>query len=513
MATAANASAASSDGAAQARSSDGEHAGPREHRRILLAACLILAAAAALRLARLDHFSYWLDEVLEARFVEGTWREFWAKLRFDAAHPPLDYLVVRGIDALGPPDWVRKIPAALWGVGTVAALGALVRRRAGPGAALLSAGLLALAPYHVRYSQELRPYSLGLFLMCLALAALDRFLGKPTLARLAAVFAAAVACAYALYLAAATLALAAAALVAEDCFARAPIRRRAARRFAWASPLFLAAASAAYWPWIPVLAGISRPRVSSSAEELSLERVDRLLSFFAFAPNDGYLLGPGGLFAVALMAGGAWIAVRRPGLRFLAVWALLGLTGIGLATDRRFEFFASRWFLPAGLALTALLGLALAELLGRGKAARIGGLAALAVVVVLEVRGLAAYYRIGRPDWRPLAAYLARESRGEERIFTENQYTQLCVGYYLQRSLPPGSGNPPLDVHGEVRPVAWSWPPGRRAWLVLGCGPRSPGLRAWAEPFPTVEFPTAEGGTVVKRLDADDWAGAMRRVR
>jgi hypothetical protein len=54
------------------------------------------------------------------------------------------------------------------------------------------------------------------------------------------------------------------------------------------------------------------------------------------------------------------------------------------------------------------------------------------------------------------------------------------AAHYLGKALPRPSANPPLDVHGEVRPVA---------------------------------FPTAEGGTVVKRLDAGAWPDAMRRVR
>ena len=82
--------------------------------RIFAAAGLLLAAA-AVRLFRLDHFSYGLDEVLEGFFIQGDWAFFWKSLKFDAIHPPLDYLVGRAVELLGPLDWARKLPAVAWG--------------------------------------------------------------------------------------------------------------------------------------------------------------------------------------------------------------------------------------------------------------------------------------------------------------------------------------------------------------------------------------------------------------
>src|SRR5206468_5787020 len=101
-----------------------------------------------------------LDEILQGYMIQGDWKSFWGSLRFDAVHPPLDYLIARGVEVFVPANWARKLPAVFWGVGTVAFLGALVTRRVGQAAGLLTALLLALAPFHVHYSQEFRPYSL-----------------------------------------------------------------------------------------------------------------------------------------------------------------------------------------------------------------------------------------------------------------------------------------------------------------------------------------------------------------
>ena len=67
--------------------------------------------------------------------------------------------------------------------------------------------LLALAPFHVRYSQEFRPYSLGAFALCLTLLLLDLYLERPSLGRFVAVFVGCLVTMYALYLAAVVLAL------------------------------------------------------------------------------------------------------------------------------------------------------------------------------------------------------------------------------------------------------------------------------------------------------------------
>src|ERR1700694_2059559 len=97
----------------------------------LVLGSIVLALAAAVRLFHLDRFSFGLDEVLQGFWIRGTRDFFWKSLRFDAVHPPLDYLVARGVEQLDPAPWARKLPDVLWGVGTVAALGALVARRAG----------------------------------------------------------------------------------------------------------------------------------------------------------------------------------------------------------------------------------------------------------------------------------------------------------------------------------------------------------------------------------------------
>ena len=118
-----------------------------------------------MRLCRLDHFSYNLDESLQTYWIHGSWSFLWQALTFDAFHPPLDYVLGRILEPLGPSDPIRKLLPVLWGTVGIAVFGRFLARRAGETAGLVGAALLAFSPYHVRYSQELRPYALGLLLL------------------------------------------------------------------------------------------------------------------------------------------------------------------------------------------------------------------------------------------------------------------------------------------------------------------------------------------------------------
>lgn len=471
--------------------------------RARLAAAALLIAAAAVRLFRLDHFSYGLDEVLQAYFIQGDRAFFWKSLTFDAIHPPLDYLVARFLESFDPADWTRKLPAVAWGVGTVAALGLLLARRAGAAAGWTGAALLAFAPFHVRYSQELRPYSLGLFLLVLSLLLLDRYLEKPGTWRLAALWLACLATMYTLYFAALVLAIAAVAMLAEDAFAHEESRRRAARKFLAWSPAFAATLALAYLPWWPVVLEASRRPPPVPAPPMEWDRFTRLLSVFAFAPDDGQPLGRKGPLFLLLVAAGLVIAARKSKLRFLVAWVIGGFLAIEILGHLHPHWYVSRRFLPAGLAFPALAAVAIAALTSR-RGLRLVAAALVALVLVFDLRSLAVYFREGRADWRTLADYLRRTAAPTERVFTENQYSQLCVAFYLVGPdwLFDGGkhGRAVLNLDGEVVRLTWSWKPGDRAWLVLAGEPRYEELRDWARMFPSLPFPKAEG-TDLRRLD------------
>jgi Dolichyl-phosphate-mannose-protein mannosyltransferase len=469
---------------------------PRD--RVLLVA--VTSIAAAVRLFRLDHFSFGLDEILQGFWIRGSWDFFWKSLKFDAVHPPLDYLVARLVETVRPADWVRKVPDVLWGTLTVPVLALLVGRRAGRTAGIVSALLLAAAPFHVRYSQEFRPYSLSLLLLTLALLLLERFLERPSPAHLVLLFAASLATAYALYFAALVLAIAAGAMVVEDSFSSEPERRRNARRFLLWSPVFAAALFLAYLPWWPVVLEAGRRPPMAAAAPLTLARADRTLSFFLFATEGDQRLGVAGAVYLAFVLGGLVIAVRRRRLRFLAAWSLGGFLAIEIIGQLHPHYDFVRRFLPAGIALVPLAAVSLDVLLRR-RAARPFAVVALATILVLDGRSLSRYFRDGRADWRPLAASLNKRPAGE-RVFTENQYSQLCTAFYVVGPdwLSDGgrSGRQIPNLDGEIVRLTYSWTPGTTAWLVLAGQPEHPEIRDWARQFPSIRFPASENAILVK---------------
>ncbi len=478
-------------------------------RRFRLALAAILLTAAVIRIYRLDHFSFWLDEVMEGFWVRGTWKFFWKSLRFDAVHPPLDYLVNRFVEALHPDEWLRRIPAVLWGVGTVWAVAVLAARRLGELVGLTAAALLAVAPFHVRYSQEYRPYAIGLFFLCVSLVALDKFLGRPSWPRLLLLFALCLATAYSLYLAAVVLAIAALALLVQDVLTADRERRTAARWFLIWSPSFAFALWLAYLPWWPVVLEAARRPAAQPAPALTAQRAGQLLSFFAFAPKDGWPLRPEAALYGILALCGLVLALRRKGARFVAVWAVAGLGAIEALTQIHPHFYGERIYLPAGIAIPILAGLPIAALL-EGRATRVVGAALLAACVLFSARGLSVYFREGRADWRTLARFLQNQSAPSERIFTENQHTQLCLAYYLVGpdwlyQAMEKAGTPSRDIanlEGEAVRLNWAWKPGERAWLVLAAEPAIADLRRQTESLPAFAFPRAEGA-MLHRLDPE----------
>ncbi|HET7452418.1 MAG TPA: glycosyltransferase family 39 protein [Thermoanaerobaculia bacterium] len=423
----------------------------------------------------------------------------WHTLSREGIQAPLDYAFRRALEAAHPSEAATRLPAVLGGTLTVPVAAALLARRAGRTAGIVTGILLAVSPFHVRYSQEARPYALGMLLLCLSLLLLDRFVERQSPARLALLYLSSLATAYALYVAALMLLVAGAGLLIEDAFAPEPERARNSRRFLAWSPVFAGALWTGFLPWWPVFLTAIGNAPMGVAPHWSLARIPRFLSFFGFGNTD---LAPLGLFGALFAAGciaGTVIAWKKAGTRFLLVWSVVGF-GILEVLEQRHPIFDSIFhFTPAGLSLAFLYSLSIAALLRRKATCAIGA-AVLALSLVFSALSLGAYFQTGRPDWRPLAAYL-RATPNEDRIVTDTDYTQLCVGYYvagpdwflmLRRHASPRQID---SLHGEPVRLDSLREPGRTAWLVRMASTAVPG------PGAEIAFPTAEGHAFVRRID------------
>jgi hypothetical protein len=75
-------------------------------------------------------------------------------------------------------EWVARVPSLLAGLGSLVTFALLLRRWGAPSLGVLTALLMAVHPWHVRYSTEARGYALVLFLLPLFLIALTNALEK-----------------------------------------------------------------------------------------------------------------------------------------------------------------------------------------------------------------------------------------------------------------------------------------------------------------------------------------------
>lgn len=158
-------------------------------RKGALAALVLVATGAFLRFRGIS--DYWLnaDEgIYYSTLTRATFDGFWAEVVANA-HPPVFYLLLRG---LGHLTWdfalLRAVPA-LFGVAAIWVFWLVGRTLGGPGwrgvlAGLVSAALLALNPEAIVLSQVMRPYTLVVLLLAGALYGLLRYRREPELGSL-----------------------------------------------------------------------------------------------------------------------------------------------------------------------------------------------------------------------------------------------------------------------------------------------------------------------------------------
>ncbi|MFC1601305.1 hypothetical protein ACFL34_03050 [Candidatus Sumerlaeota bacterium] len=166
---------------------------------------MIVLAGLWLRIRDLGRSSFWLDEVLSARITTQPLAEIGDLL--PANKPPLDYYLQHFFICIKESEFMARLPACLAGTLAIAAMAWLALGLWGgeptprasemspsdtadlpdPDAsslsrarccALCAAGLLAASAYHLRYSQEARPYELMFFLLVLGQGFFVRILAE-----------------------------------------------------------------------------------------------------------------------------------------------------------------------------------------------------------------------------------------------------------------------------------------------------------------------------------------------
>ncbi len=396
------------------------------------------------------------------------------------------------------------MPIAL-GIGAVLLLARWTARRLGRAAGVAAGLFAAVLPFAVRYSQELRPYPYLLFFAAAALAAVDRVVERPGRGSTALLAAVLLLGLYAHDLFVLVLAPAGLPLL-EMALARDPGRRRAGRRALRDLALAGGVALAGFLPWITTLLGIARLPPAGFVRPWTWRLVAERWEFLTVGGVEGDLLTWAGLLALglaalglaALAAGGAGAntgndtggpgapEAPRAAARAILVGILLGAVGVERFLLADHHWTAGRYDAVGWLFLPPLVGAGFG-LLWRRRATRAVAVAALAALLAGEAAGLARYARVGRPDWDRVARDVRRAHRPGDPVLVENDWTRICLAYYLQgRDFDRRRGEDlaPVEVEGGPAALARLWPADRAAALVLAASPKQRGLRAWAWSFP-----------------------------
>jgi len=417
-----------------------------------LALLAVLAVAAAVRWELLATRSLWYDEGYSLFVARMGGRQILQFLKANDAHPAGYYVLLSfWIQRFGEGLLVARLPSFVFGVAAVALTWLVASRLHGPASAAVAALLVAIHPFQVMASNELRMYSLLTVLVLAAvLAAVRAIRGGDSWALLLGVLWAAVG--YTSYYGLLAVVGMAAALWTGG-------HRKVAG-------LAAATGLALYLPWLPYLAGFWRANPQLwTRETLWWGYPVELLAAQAFG---GYwpdtftyhtsfrgsvflyvpLLVPYGLFAAATVALAG--RERSEGLRLVRwTWmtAFVAILGLSLAMGWAAAYPRHLTFLQPLAACWVAVGLV--EL---SRALRLRSRAAgLGVLWLLSLQGPALVAMQSDPRYQSyrydLAARFVQSAfRAGDAVVYVPGGTSLAFEYYFR---PPG---PRVEVRIQPRP-------------------------------------------------------------
>ena len=439
---------------------------PQRSERIVL--CAIVAIALVLRFFRLAHQSLWVDEILSYKaFVSVAGVPYWKKFLYDV-HGPLYSLFMHFWSAVSKSDFWLRTPSAVAGVLAVYALFRWFVEIGRRDLALPAALFLALSPFHLYYSQELRFYAFLSLFAVIALIAFERFRAAPT-ARSGALLGVAFACAClshfsALFLGAAFLVY----LVFSGRFRGTHLR--------WGA-LAAAIALVMISPWIYreiwFLRQIHIVDISTLPVEerlrgaLTLSRWSYPYALFAF--SSGYSLGPGlrelhgattasGLFAkhavaigaTGILFGGLLLSgiirsARRGQLGIFLAVILVTIASATAVTAFNIKVFNVRYLMCAFPLYIALLAYGLPA----GKRSRLIAAAAVCALMLVSDRNYYFDPAYARENVRDAVATVMKGEEGGDLIYAP-AVEEVAAHYYrgpnrIRFVDPSGLGQSLLD--------------------------------------------------------------------
>ncbi len=143
------------------------------------ALALMFLLAFVLRLYRLGADSLWYDETVSALLASKPLAAMWAHTAGDI-HPPLYYALLHFWTlASGQSEFAYAFFSVCFSMATIPLIAYLGLRLYGSRTGVLAAFLFAVSPFSIWYAQEVRMYTLGVFLLLAALLLALDVMQKP----------------------------------------------------------------------------------------------------------------------------------------------------------------------------------------------------------------------------------------------------------------------------------------------------------------------------------------------
>ncbi|MGQ0761701.1 MAG: glycosyltransferase family 39 protein [Acidobacteriota bacterium] len=418
---------------------------------IVLAIAFLTFVAA--RLWHLTGTCLWFDEVFSVHAARHTWAEMFKFVAADIIHPPLFYLVLKIWIVIGGESlvWLRLV-SVLLAVATIAPFYLLCRElNLKPKERNLAFTLIAVSGFLIKYTQEVRMYSLLLFLSVASIWLFVRFVRNSRLRTLAALTVCNLLLVYTHYYGWLLL-------FAQACVVLIWYRKNLSR-FLLSSALLIFT----YLPWIYAVATfreparglaqnigwIKRPNARDFAEYFVLLNKPFLFSQSTLDRADSFLIG----WLAVLLVGVALALLFFRRLRdrafteaervMLVLMFVPLIVAAGLSWLLPYSIWGTRHLMIAAVPFFILAGIAIANL--KPYWTKLTVLIGLASVVVLAgaVYLLKPVPKLSWCEWNNLTKQIPAPTPGQP---TPVVYTfEDLVAYHVWFA-PTSAGTPPLKV-------------------------------------------------------------------
>lgn len=448
-------------------------------RRIVFAiVLLIVTIAAILRLRGIESWSLNNDEIAEVRWASQPFGDMLEEVRNDLVHPPVDYILQHAMWRAGASETARRLPSVVFGTASVALLMLLGRFWFSATAGLAAGFFLAVAPIHIRYSQEVRPYASGVFLVLLALVFLEMYARRKSRTTAVLWFSAVLLAGWTLYFAGM--------VAGVVSLARIFLDRRDDMKVLWRRmPLILAGWVVLYAPWLLIVARAVKRTPVVAREHLTRDWWLFRLHAFAAGDQDYHPITIGSwLFWFAVLLG-LLLSIRYRLLRTATIW-FLGCGSLSiLVLQLRPHYPSPRYLMPAFVGAFLLAGAAVGWMWSI-RALRGAAIVLPAVFCAYAWLTLSSYFEGARSNWRGVSEFVHERARPGDTVVLTNPWVTRNFGFYWL-SMPK---RPEVRVERFVARAGELEGP---AWIVTGqCRQADPIFAAGL----MAEWPETERATV-----------------